>query len=144
QFTRNCLARCYVSTHLRREKTGQFGTAICDIVSRSKDHRMKTSLLLVVLALLIALAFTVCASVRFPSHMDQIQTGTPAAQAYTRGHTVRSKASHRLTSMAAIAPASWATTKGATSASRMPAKVSESALAMVTAGLANEVEAVNQ
>jgi hypothetical protein len=33
--------------------------------------------------------------------------------------------------------------KGATSAGRMPAKVFDSALAMVTAGLVNEVEAVN-
>jgi len=41
-------------------------------------------------------------------------------------------------------PASWAAMKGNTPAGAMPAKVSESDRAMVTAGLANDVEAVNQ
>ena len=45
---------------------------------------------------------------------------------------------------AAAAPTSWAPTKGATSIVRMPAKVSVSLRATVTAGLANEVDAVNQ
>jgi hypothetical protein len=46
--------------------------------------------------------------------------------------------------MATIAPANWAMMKGTTSCGRIPAKVSESALAMVTAGLAKDVDAVNQ
>jgi hypothetical protein len=46
--------------------------------------------------------------------------------------------------IAVMAPIICATMNGATSASRIPANVSERALAMVTAGLANQVEAVNQ
>jgi len=46
--------------------------------------------------------------------------------------------------MAMKAPASCAMMKGSTSWRRMPAKVSENARAMVTAGLAKDVEAVNQ
>ena len=41
-------------------------------------------------------------------------------------------------------PASCAATKAGTSCGRMPVKVSVKARASVTAGLANEVEAVNQ
>ena len=48
------------------------------------------------------------------------------------------------TSEAASAPASCATMNAGTSAGRMPAKLSVSARATVTAGLANEVEEVNQ
>ena len=43
-----------------------------------------------------------------------------------------------------MAPANCAATKGSTSSGRMPAKVSERERAMVTAGLANEVDDVNQ
>ena len=46
--------------------------------------------------------------------------------------------------MAAPAPASWATMKPGTSAGRIPANVSVAARASVTAGLANDVEDVNQ
>jgi hypothetical protein len=45
---------------------------------------------------------------------------------------------------ATMAPRSCAATKAGTLAGAIPAKLSESARAMVTAGLANEVEAVNQ
>src|SRR5271169_2996789 len=45
---------------------------------------------------------------------------------------------------AASMPTSCATIKAMTPAGAMPAKVSESERAIVTAGLANEVEAVNQ
>ena len=46
--------------------------------------------------------------------------------------------------VAANAPSNWAAMKPGVSTGRMPAKVSEAALARVTAGLAKEVEAVNQ
>src|SRR6185369_17085696 len=46
--------------------------------------------------------------------------------------------------VATIPPASWARTKPGASTGRIPAKVSLSERATVTAGLANEVEAVNQ
>src|SRR5262249_35209626 len=52
--------------------------------------------------------------------------------------------SQRKTSVARAAPASCAKMKLGTSAGRMPAKVSVAARARVTAGLANEVDAVNQ
>ena len=52
--------------------------------------------------------------------------------------------SHLPTITAAAIPANWATMKAVTPDGAMPAKVSDSARAMVTAGLANEVEAVNQ
>jgi hypothetical protein len=45
---------------------------------------------------------------------------------------------------AASIPASSATMKAATPAGAIPAKVSETDLAIVTAGFANDVEAVNQ
>ena len=45
---------------------------------------------------------------------------------------------------AASIPASWDTMKAATPLGAIPAKVSESDRAIVTAGLAKEVEAVNQ
>jgi hypothetical protein len=48
------------------------------------------------------------------------------------------------TAAAAAPPSAWATMNPGTSAGRMPAKVSLAARAMVTAGLANEVDAVNQ
>ena len=46
--------------------------------------------------------------------------------------------------VAAAAPTNWAAMKPGTSAGRMPLKVSLAALAKVTAGLANDVDAVNQ
>jgi len=46
--------------------------------------------------------------------------------------------------IAANAPANCAATKSGASTGRMPANVSESDLAIVTAGFANEVDAVNQ
>ena len=52
--------------------------------------------------------------------------------------------SHLAPKAAATAPANCARMNGATSAGLMPAKVSERARAMVTAGLAKDVEAVNQ
>jgi len=52
--------------------------------------------------------------------------------------------SQRPVNTATAIPASWAAMKGNTPAGAMPAKVSESDRAMVTAGLANDVEAVNQ
>ena len=52
--------------------------------------------------------------------------------------------SQEATAAPAKAPISWATTKARTLAGAMPEKVSVKALAMATAGLAKEVEAVNQ
>src|SRR2546421_6774830 len=52
--------------------------------------------------------------------------------------------SHRKSSVAALAPTSWATTKTGTSAGRIPANVSLAARASVTAGFANDVDAGNQ
>jgi hypothetical protein len=52
--------------------------------------------------------------------------------------------SHRKRNVAANAPMSWAAIKPGASAGRMPAKVFVKARASVTAGLANDVEAVNQ
>src|SRR6476646_7246434 len=52
--------------------------------------------------------------------------------------------SHRNSSVAAIAPASCAATNHTTSAGRIPANVSLRLRAMVTAGFANDVDAVNQ
>ena len=52
--------------------------------------------------------------------------------------------SHRNKNVAAKAPASCAEINGGTSDSLIPAKVSDKERAMVTAGLANEVDAVNQ
>ena len=52
--------------------------------------------------------------------------------------------SQRTTRSAQTAPTSCAAMKRGTSSSLMPANVSENARASVTAGLANEVEAVNQ
>jgi hypothetical protein len=43
-----------------------------------------------------------------------------------------------------MAPANWATMNPGASTGRMPANVSEAARANVTAGLAKEVEEVNQ
>ena len=45
---------------------------------------------------------------------------------------------------AAAMPASWATMNARTPAGAMPANVSDRDLAIVTAGFANDVEAVNQ
>ena len=55
-----------------------------------------------------------------------------------------SPTSHPHTTVATVAPANCAAMKPGASAGRMPAKVSESARAMVMAGLAKEVEDVNQ
>ena len=52
--------------------------------------------------------------------------------------------SQRNRNVAPIPPANWAATNRGTSTGRMPANVSLRALAMVTAGFANDVDAVNQ
>jgi hypothetical protein len=52
--------------------------------------------------------------------------------------------SHRNVAVAAAAPRSWATMKPDASTGRMPAKVSLAARARVTAGLAKDVDDVNQ
>ena len=52
--------------------------------------------------------------------------------------------SHWNSHVAASAPASWATMNNGTSPGLIPANVSVNALAIVTTGLAKEVEAVNQ
>src|SRR6185312_14583485 len=52
--------------------------------------------------------------------------------------------SHRKSAVDAAAPRSWATMNPGASAGRIPAKVSLAARARVTAGLANEVDEVNQ
>ena len=52
--------------------------------------------------------------------------------------------SQRNKNVAASAPANCARTNPGTSIGRIPENVSVSALAMVTAGFANEVDAVNQ
>src|SRR5688572_1471681 len=51
---------------------------------------------------------------------------------------------HANSEVAATAPTNWATTNIGTSTGLMPANVSVNARASVTAGLANEVDAVNQ
>src|SRR5215475_5814826 len=56
----------------------------------------------------------------------------------------RAGTSHRNSAVAVAAPMSWATMNSGASAGRMPAKVSVSVRATVTAGFANEVEDVNQ
>jgi len=56
---------------------------------------------------------------------------------------IRSLQNHRLRNIANI-PTSWAAMKAATLAGAIPANVSDSERAMVAAGLANDVEAVNQ
>jgi len=52
--------------------------------------------------------------------------------------------SHLKSAVAAAAPSNCAAIKLGTSVGRMPQKVSVAALARVTAGLANDVDAVNQ
>src|SRR5262245_20348017 len=52
--------------------------------------------------------------------------------------------SQRNSAVPAAAPSNWAPTKPGTSAGRIPAKVSVIARAIVTAGFANDVDAVNQ
>ena len=52
--------------------------------------------------------------------------------------------SQRKKAVAAKPPRNWATTNQGTSRGRMPAKVLLKDLAIVTAGFAKEVEAVNQ
>ena len=52
--------------------------------------------------------------------------------------------SQRNSNVAAIAPASCAATNVGTSTGRIPANVSESDRAIVTAGFANDVDEVNQ
>ena len=56
----------------------------------------------------------------------------------------RRRASQRNSAVAAAAPTSCATMNPGASAGRMPANVSVAARASVTAGLANDVDAVNQ
>ena len=51
---------------------------------------------------------------------------------------------HRKTAVAAAPPASWAMMNPGASAGRMPTNVSLAARASVTAGLANDVDDVNQ
>jgi hypothetical protein len=53
-------------------------------------------------------------------------------------------ASQRNNAVAAAAPANWAATNPGVSAGRIPANVSDAARASVTAGLAKDVEEVNQ
>src|SRR5579871_3858463 len=67
--------------------------------------------------------------------------GPPMAQ--PRAHAVFVQ-SQRASGMASAAPTSWAAMKAATLCGAIPAKVSDNDRAIVTAGLANEVEAVNQ
>jgi hypothetical protein len=59
---------------------------------------------------------------------------------------VDASASHsqRASAIAQSIPANWADMNAAIPAGAMPAKVSESERAIVTAGFANDVEAVNQ
>jgi hypothetical protein len=52
--------------------------------------------------------------------------------------------SHRIRTVAAIAPHICAAMKNGASMGRIPAKVLETALGMVTAGFANDVEEIKQ
>jgi len=52
--------------------------------------------------------------------------------------------SQRNSNVAPRPPRNWARTKSGTSMGRIPANVSETDLAIVTAGFANEVDEVNQ
>src|SRR2546422_817817 len=72
------------------------------------------------------------------------QAARSAGLATGREIADRAGTSQRKSAVASAAPRSCATMKLGTSAGRMPAKVSVSARAMVTAGLAKDVEAVNQ
>src|SRR5580700_8579680 len=72
-------------------------------------------------------------------------SSSPPGRSTTRSATKGSEGtSHRNVAVAAAAPRSCATTKPGTSTGRMPEKVSVAARARVTAGLANEVDDVNQ
>ena len=57
-------------------------------------------------------------------------------------HLSKSRTNHRNNQVATSAPADWATRNKGASAGRIPAKVLERHRAIVTAGFANEVEAV--
>jgi len=69
------------------------------------------------------------------------QPGPESSERYVVGNMGHS---HRKNTVAIPAPASCARMKPGASSSRIPANVSLNAWANVTAGLANEVEAVNQ
>jgi len=58
--------------------------------------------------------------------------------------TGRAGTSHLNSAVAAAAPPNCAAMKAGTSTGRIPLKVSVAALANATAGLANDVDAVNQ
>jgi hypothetical protein len=75
---------------------------------------------------------------RCASPSTQCSTSTLAALSGIEG------TNHLKSSVAANAPASWAATNPPTSAGLIPAKVFVMDRATVTAGFANEVEAVNQ
>jgi hypothetical protein len=83
------------------------------------------------------------------AHLDDAK-GSATRRQVQRGRRIRSTlaskpgTSHRNRSVAAIAPASCAARNRGTSAGRIPANVSESERAIVTAGFAKEVEEVNQ
>ena len=60
------------------------------------------------------------------------------------GFAADRRQNHPPTRMAASMPISWAAMNAGTPAGAIPANVSDSERAIVTAGLANDVEAVNQ
>src|SRR5262249_17790043 len=74
-----------------------------------------------------------------------LHDGSSSARSTTREATAGSVGtSHRNSAVAAPAPRSCATTKPGTSTGRSPANVLLKPRASVTAGLANDVDAVNQ
>jgi hypothetical protein len=86
---------------------------------------------------------------RFKKNMvyldDAVFTSSIACGRTTFGATAGRLGTSQLNSAVAVpAPNNCATMKPSTSAGRMPLKVSVAALARVTAGLANDVDAVNQ
>ncbi len=89
----------------------------------------------------IAHSGLVCAfsAINFKLRRNQILAETQSFAAESWGAS-----SQRNTNVAAVAPSSCATMKPGASTGRMPEKVSVRLRAMVTAGLAKEVEAVNQ
>src|SRR5262245_23084579 len=70
--------------------------------------------------------------------IDVLQASSPSVGRQRRG------SSQRHTSVVAAAPSNCARMNAATSSGRIPAKVLLAARASVTAGLAKEVDAVNQ
>ena len=92
-------------------------------------------------------AAAICERPALCTHANRTVIIEPHSVPTERRHVTDSSAagvSQRSRSAADIPPSTCATTNPGTSPGRMPANVSVNARAIVTAGLANEVDAVNQ